>query len=248
MASCRRARGGGGGGWGEGGWLKIIVSRELKKNLRGRRRRQTVKIFRHNPCVFLSTYLLWLHCLFLFSLKFNWLQRVFLNEKIDDNCWNIDHVLQRTWKLSNWRLTRELDGTNVSLISHIHLRFLSCIISFIVLPKLPSPSSTVFLKFPSKSIGKRSGWRREWCVEVFNIPTSTFSCYKLILYSLRRHRSTGSVTGTSISLYSFNTQLIITKLNQMIVMCSLRSTESPVNVLVTIVGSLSKWGRWRQYR
>ena len=24
------------------------------------------KIFRHNPCVFLSMYLLWLHCLFLF--------------------------------------------------------------------------------------------------------------------------------------------------------------------------------------
>ena len=89
-------------------------------------------------------YLLWFHCLFLFSLKFNCLQRVFPNEKVDDNC----HVLQTTWKWSNWRLTREQDGTNVSLISHIHVRFLSCVISFIVLPTLPSPSSTVFLKFP----------------------------------------------------------------------------------------------------
>ena len=65
------------------------------------RRRQAVKIFRHNPCVFWSMYLLWLHCLFLFSLKFNYLQRVYLNEKINDNSWNIDHVLQTKWK---WRI------------------------------------------------------------------------------------------------------------------------------------------------
>ena len=68
------------------------------------------------------------HCWFLLSLEFNCLQRVFLNEKIDD-CWNIEHVLQTTWKWSNWRLTREQDGTNVSLISHIHVRFLSCVIA-----------------------------------------------------------------------------------------------------------------------
>ena len=86
-------------------------------------------------------YLLWLHCLFLFSLKFNCLQRLFLNENIDDNCWNIDHVLQTTWKWSNWRLTREQDGTNVNLISHIHVRFWSCVISFIVLAPLSWPSS-----------------------------------------------------------------------------------------------------------
>ena len=51
-------------------------------------------------------------------------------------------------KWGNWRLTRELDGTNVSFISHIHVRFLSSVISFIVLPTLPSLSSTVLLKFP----------------------------------------------------------------------------------------------------
>ena len=89
-------------------------------------------------------YLLWLHCLYLFSLKFNCLQRVLLNEKID-KFWPrfADNVLQTTWKWSNWRLTREQDGTNVSLISHIHVRFLSCVISFIVLPTLPSPSLSV---------------------------------------------------------------------------------------------------------
>ena len=80
---------------------------------------------------------------------FNWTSITFsvsLNEKIDDNCWNIDQVLQITSKWSNWRLIRrEQDGTNVSFISHIHVRFLSCVISFIILPKLLSPSSTAFL-------------------------------------------------------------------------------------------------------
>ena len=41
------------------------------------------------------------------------------------------------------------DGTNVSFISHIHVRFLSCVISFIVLPTFPSPSSAVLLKVPN---------------------------------------------------------------------------------------------------
>ena len=59
--------------------------------------------------------------------------------------------MQTSWKWSNWRLTREQDGTNVSLISHIHVLFLSCVIRFIVLPTLPSPSSAVFLKFPITS-------------------------------------------------------------------------------------------------
>ena len=120
---------------------------------RPRQSRQAVKIFRYNFFFFsfLSTYLLWLHCLFLFSLNFNFLQRLFLNEKIDVNSWNIDHVLQTTWKWSNRRLTREQDGTNVRFISHIHVRFLSCVISFIVLPTLPSSSSVVLLKPPNKS-------------------------------------------------------------------------------------------------
>ena len=77
-------------GWDTSCTMELTVEtpiRELKKNSRGRRRRQAVEIFRHNPCVFLSMYLLWFHCLFQFSLKFNCLQRVFLNEKIADNCW-----------------------------------------------------------------------------------------------------------------------------------------------------------------
>ena len=34
----------------------------------------------------MNMYLLWLHCFFIFSLKFNCLQRVFLSEKIGDSC------------------------------------------------------------------------------------------------------------------------------------------------------------------
>ena len=37
-------------------------------------------------------------------------------------------------------------GTNVSFISHIHVHFLYSVISVIVLPMLPSPSSAVLLK------------------------------------------------------------------------------------------------------
>ena len=135
-----------------------VGMKQLKCHLRAGRHRCQL-YFTYSRALFLScvirefkqpttTILLWLHCFFLFSLKFSWLRCVFLNEKIDDNCWNIDHVLQTTWKWSNWRLTREQDGTNVSLISHIHVRFLSCVISLIILPTLPSPSSAVLLKLP----------------------------------------------------------------------------------------------------
>ena len=92
-------------------------------------------------------YLLWLHCLFIFSLKFNCLESVFLNEKIDDNCSSIDHVLQTSWKWSKSRLTpRELDGTNVSLISHIHVRFLSCV-TRLALASILGPFWVYLLKF-----------------------------------------------------------------------------------------------------
>ena len=132
----------------QSGTDKLIGS--LSNRRRRQQSQQAVKRFRHNPFVkFLSTYLLWFHCLFLFSQNFNCFQRLFLNEKIDDNSWNIDHVLQTTWKWSNWRLAREQDGTNVSFISHIHMRFLSSVISLIVLPTSPSSSSTVLLKLPN---------------------------------------------------------------------------------------------------
>ena len=58
--------------------LPSLFHRELKKNSRGRRRRQAVKIFRHNPCVLFSACICFSYAggLFLFSLKFNCLRRV----------------------------------------------------------------------------------------------------------------------------------------------------------------------------
>ena len=104
---------------------------------RGRRQHwEAIKIFQHNPCVFLGIYLLWLPCLFLFSLNFSCFQRLFLNEKVDVNSW------LKYWDVSHL----EQDGTNVSFISHIHVHFMSCVISFIVLPTLPSSSSAVLLR------------------------------------------------------------------------------------------------------
>ena len=65
-----------------------------------------------------------IHCMFLFSLKFRRLQRLFLNENIVTISWNVCHVLKTAWKWSSWSLVWELDGTNVSFISHIHVRCL----------------------------------------------------------------------------------------------------------------------------
>ena len=118
----------------------------LSKRERRRQRREARKLFLPNPRVLLSTSLLWLPCMFLFSLKFRWLQRLFLNETLDVSSWNVGHVLKTAWKWSSWSLIWEQDGRNVSFISHIHVRFLSGVISFIVLPTLPSPSSAVCLR------------------------------------------------------------------------------------------------------
>ena len=111
---------------------------------RGRQRkpRKTRKIFFHKPHIcFKRIFTLGnIPFMFPFSLKFCWLQCL-LNEMMDVCSWNVGHVLKTAWKWSSWSLIWEQDGTNVSFISHIHVRFLSCVISFIVLPTLLSPSS-----------------------------------------------------------------------------------------------------------
>ena len=112
----------------------------LSKQGRQRQRRRQEKIFICNPRISLSISLLWLPCMFLFPLKFRWLQRLLLNETMDVSSRNVGHVPKTAWKWSSWSLIWEPDGTNVSLISHIHVRFLSCTISLVVLPTLPSPS------------------------------------------------------------------------------------------------------------
>ena len=56
------------------------------------------KIFLRNPRILLNIYLLWLPCMFLFSLKFRSLQRLLLNETMDVSSSNVGHVLQTAWK------------------------------------------------------------------------------------------------------------------------------------------------------
>ena len=87
------------------------------------------KVFLSNPYILLSISLLWLPCMFLFSLKTG-------------------------WKWSNWSLIWEQDGTNVSFISHIHVRFLSSVISLIVWPTLFCLRSPFIASKPPKFQGK----------------------------------------------------------------------------------------------
>ena len=47
---------------------------------------------------------------------------------MDISSLNISHVLKIAWKWSSWSLIWKQDGKNVSFISHIHVRFLSCVI------------------------------------------------------------------------------------------------------------------------
>ena len=95
-------------------------------------------VFR-NPRILLSISLLWLPC------KFLLLQCLLLNDTMLSSFWNVGPILNTAWKWSSWRLIWEQDGTNVSFISDIHLRFL------FVLPMLTWPSSAVLLKVPISS-------------------------------------------------------------------------------------------------
>ena len=133
--------------------LGALEIREIKQT-RGNASvgRQEKYLFVKLSRILLSIPLLWLPCMFLFSLKFGWLQRLLI-ETMDVSFWNVDHVLKTAWKLSSrncsistlfWSLIWEQDGTNVSFNSYIHVRFLSCVISVIVLPTFSSPSSAVF--------------------------------------------------------------------------------------------------------
>ena len=101
----------------------VQLLRILSKRGRQHQRREARKIFLSNPYILLSISLLWLPCMFLFSLKLLWLQRLLLNETMDVSSWNVGHVLKTAWKWSSWSLVWEQDGTNVSFISHIRVRF-----------------------------------------------------------------------------------------------------------------------------
>ena len=81
-------------------------------------------------------------------------QHLLLNAKtVAVSSWNVGHVLKTAWKWSSWSLIWEQDGTYVSFITDIHVCILSSVISLpqlkssvislIVSPMLPSPSSAV---------------------------------------------------------------------------------------------------------
>ena len=110
-------------------WISpLLLIGTLSKWGRQRQQWEAKKIFLCNPYILLRISLLWLPCMFLFSLKFRWLQHLLLNETMDISSWNVGHVLKTAWKWSSWSLIWEQDGTNVSFISHIHVRFLSSVI------------------------------------------------------------------------------------------------------------------------
>ena len=84
----------------------------LSKRGRQHQRREARKIFLRNPRILLSISLLWLpyHVCF-------WNPADSSVPSLDFSSWNVGHV----W--SSWSLVWEQDGTNVSFISHIRVRF-----------------------------------------------------------------------------------------------------------------------------
>ena len=83
----------------------------LSKWGRQRQRREANKIVLRNPRIILSISLLWLPCMFLFSLKLLWLQHL-LNETMDVSSWNVGHVSKTARRWSSSSLIWEQDGTN----------------------------------------------------------------------------------------------------------------------------------------
>ena len=84
----------------------------------------------------------WLPYMFLFPLKFRWIQRLLLNETMYVSSWNVGHILKTACKWSSWSLTPQMSA----LLCPIFTCFLSSVISLIVSPTLPSPSSAVCLR------------------------------------------------------------------------------------------------------
>ena len=103
---------------------------------------------------FVSIFFLLLHSVLLLLLLFlcSFSFSIFVDSSASSSTKRLAPVLEmltvwkRAWKWNSWSLIWEQNGTDVSFISHIHVRFLSSVISFIVLPTLPSPPSAVLLK------------------------------------------------------------------------------------------------------
>ena len=72
-------------------WMQDAWHKQRKKRGRRRQRRRQEIYFFFKPRILLSISLLWLSCVFVFSLKFRWLQRLLQNETMDFCSWNVGH-------------------------------------------------------------------------------------------------------------------------------------------------------------
>ena len=115
----------------------------LSKQGRQWQRREARKNISFNPYILLSISLLWLPCIFLFSLKLLWQSRSSFSTKQ----WMLVLEISATfWRQRGNGAVEVLFESrtaqiNIILIPHIHVRFLSRVINkVIVLLTLPSPS------------------------------------------------------------------------------------------------------------
>ena len=96
--------------------LTIKLDREgrQRQRLEGRK-----KIFLRNLHILLSISLLWFPCMFLFSLKFRWLQRLLLNETMDVSSWNVGHDLKTVWNNGAVEVWFESRAAEIPALFHI---------------------------------------------------------------------------------------------------------------------------------
>ena len=129
--------------------FRAVILGTLSKRGRQRQCRESRNIFLSNSYILLSIYLLWLPCMFLFSVKLLWLQRLLLNETMDVSSENVGHDLKTAWT-GAVEVSFESGTAQMSALFHIFTcAFCILWISLIVLPTLPSPSSAVLLKLPT---------------------------------------------------------------------------------------------------
>ena len=105
-------------------WLSVCpsssgrINRDLSKRGRQRQHEEARKMFLRNPRIF--------------TLVTLYVSIFWTAGAMNVSSWNVGHVLKTAWKWSSWRLIWYQDETNFSFISHIHVRFLSCVMSLLL--------------------------------------------------------------------------------------------------------------------
>ena len=135
----------------------------LSKRGRQQQHWEARKIFLSNPHILLSISLLWLPCMFLFSLKNRWLQRLLMNETMDVGS---NEMSATFWRQCGNGAVEVSFESRMAQMSSFPMHLLSSVISLIVLPTLPLPSWAVLLELPImkgisrglKHTGETEGW------------------------------------------------------------------------------------------